>query len=391
MRTILYIEFKKDNIPISEVVSTIFDAVKKGSLIGCAIQSRGESHRDDGLVAGHAYSITAVDVNNKNQEIVRLMNPWGDTEFSQQIVKNGDLEDDGEFWISMDDFYSNFTKVEICHFNSDTWENPEGHWHEEREDMGWKQGITAGGRKEYASSYHKNPGFSFELDGGQNGDGCIVSISQKFGRATREGFERHHKIGFDIYQLTNWSDAEAGNERAFYRNNQPIFSFGHVIRRDVVKKLSLQGGIFTVVCSTYSPNAEGEFLLRIFTEKNLLCSKKTLRNRECKIECARKIDDLNVGVSSATSQPVFKLSIIGYRSKIRQDFLNYADDGDCLDLEGFTSVLRKFMSYLQYMNEKIPTSKVPFSKANIKSLFACSDFCDVGRLSLDEWNYKMVP
>ena len=92
-----YIEFKREKIPMKELMDTIFEAVEKGSLIGCAIQSRqGENSRNDGLVAGHAYSITAIDCSKKGKEIVRLMNPWGDTEFKNQVVKNGDIEDDGE-------------------------------------------------------------------------------------------------------------------------------------------------------------------------------------------------------------------------------------------------------------------------------------------------------
>merc|ERR1712178_437575 len=56
-------------------------------------------------------------------------------------------------------------------------------------------------------------------------------------------------------------------------------------------------------------------------------------------------------------------------------------------MDGFTEVLRRLMSYLPGMNSAIKFGKIPFSKANIKSLFACSDFQDMGRINLDEWNY----
>ncbi|PAA53204.1 hypothetical protein BOX15_Mlig013791g2 [Macrostomum lignano] len=100
------------------------------SLMGCAIESEQlEGHLSNGLITGHAYSVTDVKkvrLNNGMEEsLVRVRNPWGnecewkgdwsDHSHKWSSVSQGekdklgmDQRDDGEFWMSYKDFSSQF-------------------------------------------------------------------------------------------------------------------------------------------------------------------------------------------------------------------------------------------------------------------------------------------
>ncbi|VDK60030.1 unnamed protein product [Anisakis simplex] len=110
---------------------------EKGSLFGCSIEADPHEHEKrmlNGLVKGHAYSITGMRTVNGRRgrtTILRIRNPWGNEQewngpwsdrslewrrISEQEKKEMDLkiEHDGEFWISFDDFVRNFQRLGIC-------------------------------------------------------------------------------------------------------------------------------------------------------------------------------------------------------------------------------------------------------------------------------------
>ncbi|XP_012935411.1 calpain clp-1 [Aplysia californica] len=90
-----------------------------------------------GLYAGHAYSIIdviQVDTTNGLRTLLHVRNPWGFGEWNgpwsdgspewHTIIgpdrnRNFRVRDDGEFWMSLEDFMGNFTGVAIAHLNSD--------------------------------------------------------------------------------------------------------------------------------------------------------------------------------------------------------------------------------------------------------------------------------
>ena len=70
--------------------------------------TRFDDLSEEGLVPGHAYSMTGVDYEDGK---VSLRNPWGSTEPQGKDGKALDGRDDGIFELSIDDFQKNFQKI----------------------------------------------------------------------------------------------------------------------------------------------------------------------------------------------------------------------------------------------------------------------------------------
>ncbi|CAL1529013.1 unnamed protein product [Lymnaea stagnalis] len=92
------------------------------------------SHVLNGLISGHAYSITGfrqVELFGRKVNLVRLRNPWGRGEWQGAWSDNSqemnamsmdlkrallfEIKDDGEFWMNFDDFIAMFDEIAICH------------------------------------------------------------------------------------------------------------------------------------------------------------------------------------------------------------------------------------------------------------------------------------
>ena len=121
-----YIEWKPAQAT-DEFIDKQFAEIKHAlypdqAIITTAIQNSGESKRSDGLIAGHAYSITGalnVKVKGKRIHLLRLRNPWGEVEWNGDWSDKSKLrlpkrkhiaDNDGEFWISAQDWGDRFSK-----------------------------------------------------------------------------------------------------------------------------------------------------------------------------------------------------------------------------------------------------------------------------------------
>ena len=120
-----YIEWKPEQVSdefIDEKFLDLKHALADGAIVTTAIQNSGEATRDDGLIAGHAYSITGainVKVRGERVHLLRMRNPWGEVEWNGDWSDNSKLrlpkskqarQDDGEFWMSCQDWGDRFSK-----------------------------------------------------------------------------------------------------------------------------------------------------------------------------------------------------------------------------------------------------------------------------------------
>ncbi|XP_003366254.1 calpain clp-1, partial [Trichinella spiralis] len=139
-----------------------------------------EARLPNGLVKGHAYSITGVknDTNyGEKVALVRMRNPWGSAQewngaWSDQSSEWRSVPDsvkqeielrvahDGEFWMCFDDFLRNFEKLEICNLGPEVMAEiaeMTGHvshgekWNTSVHHGAWLQGQSAGGCKNFPS------------------------------------------------------------------------------------------------------------------------------------------------------------------------------------------------------------------------------------------------
>ncbi|XP_008849180.1 calpain-13 [Nannospalax galili] len=119
----------------SDLLMAVKTAVKAGSLVACATPKGLTDEAEvmeNGLVSQHAYTVTGaeqIQYQKGWEKIIRLWNPWGNTEWKgrwrdgsqeweethdprkSQLYKN---KDNGEFWMSCEDFQENFSCLFIC-------------------------------------------------------------------------------------------------------------------------------------------------------------------------------------------------------------------------------------------------------------------------------------
>ncbi|XP_038639136.1 calpain-3-like isoform X9 [Scyliorhinus canicula] len=278
-------------------------ATDRGSLMGCSIDSfvplQFETRTASGLVKGHAYSVTGVDeVTYKSQKVklLRLRNPWGAVEWNgswsdkarewseiEKIQKQRlqhQTKEDGEFWMSFDDFKRNFTKLEICNLTPDALGDDKLHkWTVSINEGRWVKGCSAGGCRNYPDTFWTNPQYRLKLceeddDPDVSEVLCtfVVALMQKNRRKERRVGITFHTIGFAIYEVPK----EMQNNKQhlpkdfFLYQASKCRSKSYINLREVSQRFSLSPGEYVIVPSTYDPHQEGEFVLRVFSEKQNL-------------------------------------------------------------------------------------------------------------------------
>jgi len=255
-----------------------------------------EAQTSSGLIRGHAYSITDVkllDIETPRVRgkvpLLRIRNPWGnevewrgswsdgskewdfiDEETKEEIGLTFDA--DGEFWMSFKDFMSHFDRLEICNLSPDSLEEDEGatKWNMNIFEGAWMRGSTAGGCRNYINSFPQNPQYIVDLEDpdANNSDGkatIIIALMQKNRRAQRKAGIDCLTIGFAIYRLTEEHSTPLPQD--FFKYNASVARSPTFINlREVCSRFRLPVGRYVIVPSTFEPNEEGEFIIRVFTE-----------------------------------------------------------------------------------------------------------------------------
>jgi len=290
----------RQNPPNSSLFTIMTKAYDRQSMMGCSIEAvpgRTEAELTNGLICGHAYSITKVAAMNIKTSrtsgkipMVRIRNPWGNeaewngawsdkskewTYISEDERKEIGLsfDNDGEFWMSFQDFITNFQKLEICNLGPDevTSEvNPKKRWEKTQQDGGWKARVNAGGCRNYIDTFWTNPQYRIHVvdpddDDDQDEGTVLIGLMQKNRRKLRKEGTDMLTMGYAIYKL---KDATGPLDMRFFKTNQMTSKSPAFINlREVCGRHKLAPGHYCVVPSTFEPNQKGEFLMRIFTEK----------------------------------------------------------------------------------------------------------------------------
>ncbi|XP_034837476.1 calpain-B isoform X4 [Maniola hyperantus] len=283
----------------------LLKAYERNSLMGCSIEPDPnilEAETPVGLIRGHAYSVTRVkyvDIETPGRAgkipLLRLRNPWGneaewngpwsDKSPEWRFIPESEKEelgltfdDDGEFWMAFKDFCSNFDRVEICNLNPDSLdpeECPEGctkKWEMSVFEGEWVRRVTAGGCRNYLESFWKNPQYTVTLkDTDEGDDKCtiIVALMQKNRRSQRHQGLECLTIGFAVYRLPDYGHVPKPLDVNFFKYNASVGrSQAFINLREVSARFKFEPGQYVIVPSTFEPDEEGEFLLRVFSEKS---------------------------------------------------------------------------------------------------------------------------
>ncbi|XP_059154720.1 calpain-B-like isoform X2 [Physella acuta] len=286
----------------ANLLQIMLKAHERGSLMGCSIDAdpgKIEAELANGLIMGHAYSITSVqlaDIQTPRMKgqipMVRIRNPWGNGSEWKGAWSDGSREwsllsedekkelglnfdDDGEFWMSFQDFITNFQKLEICNLGPDSLDEDDlsnkKKWECFKEHGNWIRRVNAGGCRNYLETFWTNPQFRMTLTDVDENDGddlctAIVAVLQKDRRKKRKEGLDLLTIGYVIYKL---EDPNCGPlDMKFFKYNASVAKSPTFINmREICGRHKLPPGTYAIVPSTFEPHYEGEFLMRIFTEK----------------------------------------------------------------------------------------------------------------------------
>nr|CDS23506.1 calpain [Echinococcus granulosus] len=280
-------------VPGPEFYSDVHKYLKRCCLMGCSITSKEiEAKLNNGLIAGHAYSVNDLeDVTYKGSKVhlLRVRNPWGNNyewkgDWSDNAPQWRDVSEadktrlhlrfaaDGEFWMSMDDFMKCFTKLEVCHLGHESLE--EGMTVKGKKRLEetffsgeWVKNVNAGGCANFRDTYWTNPQYKITVTDpdptdDQDKSTVVIGLMQK--NVRKRGGGNFFTIGFCVYKIP--SNTEGLLKRDFFNTNRPISISEFTNTREVVVKLRVMPGCYLIVPSTFNPNQEAQFIIRVFTE-----------------------------------------------------------------------------------------------------------------------------
>ncbi|XP_034163674.2 calpain-3 isoform X3 [Pangasianodon hypophthalmus] len=379
-------------------------ALERGSLMGCSIDAlvpaRLETRTTTGLVKGHAYSVTAVEECKQSAQkeskvrLVRLRNPWGQVEWngpwsdnskewatiSKKEKENLHLQnaEDGEFWMSFADFTKNYTKLEICNLTPDALDDDKLHkWTVSVNEGRWVKGCSAGGCRNYTDTFWTNPQYRLRLleedddpDNSEVACSFVVALMQKNRRKERKLGANLFTIGFSIYEVPKemHGNKQHMQKEFFLLNSTKARCKAYINLREVTQRFRLSPGEYVIVPSTYEPHQEGEFLLRVFSEK-----KNISEEIENRIEADHPVPaPASAGEETEEDQ------------QFRTIFQQIAGDEMEISANELRNVLNKVLAEHRDMN------KEGFSLESCRSMIAFMDMDGTGRLNLQElrqlWN-----
>lgn len=293
---------------MKEAPPNLFNILMKGmehnSMMGCSLEPDPnvlEAETNVGLIRGHAYSITKVqlvDIQTPNVQgkipLIRLRNPWGneaewngawsDQSPEWRYISDETKEDlgltfdtDGEFWMSFSDFMKYFDRVELCNLSPDCLSDEQLSRGKKKWEMSvfegeWVPGATAGGCRNYLETFWHNPQYHITLvDADEDDDEgmctVIIALMQKNRRSQRNVGLDCLTVGYAVYKLTERDLHVKPQKMNFFKYNASVArSPAFINLREVSCRFRLPPGHYLIVPSTFDPDEGGEFLIRVFSE-----------------------------------------------------------------------------------------------------------------------------
>ncbi|XP_077326682.1 calpain-5-like [Lithobates pipiens] len=332
---ILEEKFRSDEAK-KKLFKALMKAHSRASLICSSIRPSASQSMEEvlssGLVTGHAYSVTAVKsitlhsgllslFRTHKLRLVRLRNPWGSGEWkgawsdgSEEWKKVSQRErnkmgvtvdDDGEFWMSWEDFCTHFTDLTLCRRVNTHFLSPHKTWNEESVFSGWKQNPDplkdrSGGCPNNKATYLHNPQFSFDVT--LDHDSVLISLEQEDHRTQRStGGGENLPIGFFVFKV------EVNRKYRLHCAARTASSSTYINSRSVLLHTELQKGRYVILPTTFHSRQTGAFLLRVYTDRasHLRELNKDVPDPSCLcfIGSARVVTSITIHAASGLSVP----------------------------------------------------------------------------------------
>ncbi|KAG8001752.1 Calpain-5 [Nibea albiflora] len=289
--------FGEDEEKRNELFERVLKVHNRGGLISCSIRAASaedmEARLDCGLVKGHAYAVTDVRkvrlghgllayFKSDKLNMIRMRNPWGQREWngawsdskSEREKIGVVVQDDGEFWMTFDDFIIHFTDLILCRLINTSYLSFHKTWVEAVMRGSWRVHSDpllnrAGGCVNHKHTFLQNPQYVFDVRKPE--DEVLICLQQKDRRATlREGRGENLAIGFDIHRV------ELNRIYRMHATQKKVGGSTYINSRSVFVRIDLTEGRYVAIPTTFDPGLEGDFLLRIFTDVPSVCKELTL-------------------------------------------------------------------------------------------------------------------
>lgn len=277
---------------------SLVKSVKDNCLLSCSTQSSTTVEETSEPGQYHALNVLEwlemSTVFGHKVHLLRIRNPWGRCCSDGSWGKGGkgwstldprcamDLQariSEGEFWLDEEQFVSMFDDVTAgyeINVNGHIKSIYSGNMLMHRAQLAgeWIKGYSAGGSRN-SNSYSTNPKYWLKVS--KRGE-VLVSLLQhkqiKIVKSTHMPFEE--KINHQHYQaiaLHIWKVEKRRFNLSRVLNKAPITSTHcHAYDREVVLHEELESGYYLVIPSTYQPEAEAHYLIRVFSSSSISLS-----------------------------------------------------------------------------------------------------------------------
>ncbi|XP_069954172.1 calpain-A isoform X2 [Cherax quadricarinatus] len=257
---------------------------------------------ENGLVEGHAYTVSGVaSVIHEKLGIVRLVrvrNPWAsgaewngdwcdsddkwDGVSVSQLSKLGRTQqEDGEFWMSYQDWCNQFEEVSVCTIGPDFDHNGTvdriGQVQAIKGE--WVVGVSAGGSRNDFDKFATNPQYLLTItdpDTEESGEGrcsILVGLMQEHRRSHRHTSVKMLQIGFVIYKTQH---PKCRLSPAHFCHSYEEGTSGTYINfREVLARMELEPGHYVIIPATFLPDCPGHFMVRVYSPKAFQLKKIT--------------------------------------------------------------------------------------------------------------------
>ncbi|MEE6473662.1 hypothetical protein FKM82_010131 [Ascaphus truei] len=358
-------------------------AAKSASLMGSTTpgnQMSGNLELKNGIVQGHAYTVTdatQVEYKSSTEDLVRVWNPWGQGEWNgrwsdgssqwQRIrpdIRNklNVQSNDGEFWMSCQDFLQNFDQVSICNHTPAylDFENPQHIWKMSTYFNHWVKGSTAGGAN--PSDIWKNPQHVIRVSESEGMKRCYtVSV------ALMQSLSNEHKysprwlpIGFLFCKVDSKGLKNGSQQKYSPQQVTETINSGLQRTREVTRSFMASPGTYVILPFTENKGQESEFLLRIFLKTEEIA------------------DEFSPSLSLNTPKSVLKR----YQENSYEDtFAHYAKQSSEMDAEQ----LQRLLNDVVITDQTFIADRGAFALDTCRGILMLMDLNANGRLTLQEF------
>ncbi|KAM4694115.1 calpain-13-like [Discoglossus pictus] len=241
-------------------------------------------HLGNGMVESHAYCVTdtkQISTRDGKENIIRLWNPWATGEWvgrwsdncprwkevsHQDREKLYENKDNGEFWMSWEDFVQEFSSLIICSQTPDflDWGDQSKKWYKTMYKNVWPKESNSTGLF-YKDTFCKNPQYLIKVtaaDEVKKGFNVWISLMQNPRNCHKFGSD-WLPIGFMVSKVdAKVQDLKEKLPSSYF--SKEMFTKVEMLKsREINQSFKLTAGTYVIIPYTTSRDEESMFLLQV--------------------------------------------------------------------------------------------------------------------------------